>query len=157
MREQERQSSTFASKTQKTHLDKVLTSEIDFLNKPELVGHVLGDAPGHKGFTLSKHEREIVITNGGDGVLDRYYDCDVGNKQSFATGVQSSHRKYASSFTSASKRFPPRVQQHDLGPGAYEMPASAVQVRVARCAAAAVLPQFRRRRPTRRTRTRLRR
>lgn len=132
MREPERQSSTFASKTQKTHLDKVLTSEIDFLNKPELVGRVLGDAPGHRGFTWTKHDREIVITNGGDGILDRYYDCDFGAKQSLASGIHTSHRKYASSFTSTTKRFPPRVQQHDLGPGAYEMPASSVQVKDAK-------------------------
>jgi len=131
--EGERQSSAFASKTQKSGLDKVLTSDIDYLNKPELVSHaVMENAPGSLGYTWPRHEHEMVMTNGGDGALDRYYDVDSLGKQSLQTGVHQSGRKYASSFTSASKRFPPRKDQHELGPGAYEMPPSAVTVKDAK-------------------------
>jgi len=132
MMEPERQSSAFASKTQKSGLQKVLTSDIDYLNKPELAQVVIGDSPGSGGYTWPRHEHEVVISHGGDGLLDRWYDADCYGKQTLATGVQQSTRKYASSFTSASKRFPPRKDQHDLGPGAYESPASAVQVRDAK-------------------------
>jgi len=129
----ERQSSAFASKTQKSTLDKVLTSDIDYMNKPELVNRLVDEnAPGSLGYTWPRHEHEMVLTHGGDGLLDRYYDVDFGDKESLATGVHQSARKYASSFTSASKRFPPRREQHDLGPGSYEMPPSAVQVRDAK-------------------------
>ena len=45
------------------------------------------------------------------------YDVDTGTKQALATGVQISSRRYASSFTSSVKRFPPLKMQHDLAPG----------------------------------------
>merc|ERR1711918_168718 len=106
MGEPERQSSAFASKTQKNVVGKMLTSDIDYVSKPELVGVVHGDSPGSLGYTWPRHEHEVVIRQGGDGLLDCYYDVDYGGKQALVTGVHQSSRKYASSFTSASKRFP---------------------------------------------------
>lgn len=128
--EPERQSSAFASKTQKAGIDKVLTSDIDYLNKPELIPkYVEENAPGTLAYSFPRHEQETQIVRGGDGLLDRFYDVEYGPKLSLHNGVHQSGRKYAASFTSASKRFPLRREQHDLGPGSYEMPSSAVQVR----------------------------
>merc|ERR1711988_2031215 len=106
--------------------------DIDYMNKPESVRKTVGDAPGSFGYTWPRHEHETVMTHGGDGLLDRIYDVDTGPKQMLATAMQYSSRKYASSFTSGSKRFFPQREQHELGPGSYEMPASAVQVRDAK-------------------------
>jgi len=132
MRDPERESSVFASKTQKSSIKKMLTSDIDFLNKPELLHKVHGDVPGSLGYSWPRKSHEINIGRSGDELVDRWYDADVGAKQTLATNVQRSPRKYASSFSSASKRFSQTRQTHELGPGAYEIPIVAVQVKDAK-------------------------
>jgi len=132
MFEPERQSSAFASKTVKGVTEAALTADIDYLNKPQLLTQVIGDSPGSRGYTWPRHEHEMILGPGGDGLLDRVYDPDYGGKQTVANGVINSGRKYASSFTSASKRFPAVRQPHEMGPGSYEEPRVAVQVKDAK-------------------------
>jgi hypothetical protein len=128
----ERESSAFASKTVKGSIEHTLTENIDYINNPQLVAKTQHDAPGTGAFTWPRHD-DVNIVRGETHITSQLvYDVDSGTKQTLATGVHESRRRYASSFVSSSKRFPPLALQHELGPGSYDMPpstASAVQTR----------------------------
>lgn len=126
MRNPGQQSSAFASKTQKSTVTKLLTSDIDFLNKPEILHSVQNDIPGVNGYSWPR-EAQVKVRAEKNGPLDCFYNADAFQKETLAKHVIHSPRKYASSFASEAKRFCPKREPHELGPGSYETNTSAVQ------------------------------
>jgi len=134
--EPRRMGSSFCSKSAKGIVnDRTITSDVDFLNKPELYATVRECAPGSKTLPWMRVDPARPRTHPASNTpntpyvaVDVMYDANFPPKQTLATGVVESSRKYASSFTSAERRFKEATQNTTLGPGQYEMATSTVQI-----------------------------
>lgn len=120
--EPERETSAFASKTQMRMAELPLTAELDFLGAPEQMTLQYRSAPGSRGLTwpVPPPPRENHRMPG----LDQFSDAEI----SLENDVLHSARKYAASFQSNSKRMPTTREQHQLGPGSYDVQKSSVTV-----------------------------
>lgn len=127
MHNPERNSSAFASKTQKAETKKMLTSDVDFFNKPEVLDLIRRDPPGRRGYKWRQSTNDISIDRWKDPLLDRFYDHEAPYKETFAVAMERSPRKYAASFAPEPKRFQSK-EEVKLGPGAYDEPPPAIQV-----------------------------
>ena len=124
----ERGTSAFLSKTEKSKLAVPITAELDFLDKPEQFEMVNPIAPGSKGLKWNEGEPKTIY-DFYDQPLDRFYDPDYGVKQTLQKGMVECPRKYAATFNSVDPRFKKPKEISALGPGSYEQPPSAVQIK----------------------------
>jgi len=128
MDEPERPTASFASKTVLAPTKPPITSDIDFLNKPELIDVQRQVPPGFYSYTWGKQEQRP--TDPSDAKLDKFYDYDNKLTQLNLHTVMLHHpRKYAASFLSQDRRFKPPKEIHGLAPGSYDPPPGCVQIK----------------------------
>lgn len=134
--EPRRMGSAFCSKSAKgSDMGRTMTSDVDFLNKPELFGTLRECAPGSRTLPWTRESEARPRTHPSSNTpntpftyVDVIYDVDFPPKQHLATAVDESGRRYASSFTSAEVRFREVKQPTALGPGQYEVATSTVAI-----------------------------
>jgi len=143
-----RQGSSFISKSGKGIVNyRTVTSDVDFYHQPEVIEKLQPGYYGRHSLPWPRghghHDPSAPLVGDALCSVDKFYDTDVLDasrapftgtqaaippKQSFATEIELSTRKYAGVFASQKPRFKDANADCDLGPGQYEVATATIQI-----------------------------